>query len=425
MKILVGLFLLFSSGFSTVYSQIGTSPVHVLNGTDRDLSSEDLRMFDSLSTSEGVGIGESAHGVKEYMKMQTRLVKYFVEELGFRQVYVESELFLIRPASKYVSDGTGTIKEAVLSIWNPNLQYVELLEWLKDWNQRNPEDKVAFLGADIYEYPHTTYKILKESLIDSSVFVEEKKSIENFCVGTLSQNLEEWTFLSKKIREGTLTITDRDFSSCMSALGVIKESLLKDKIEWMKKLGQDYYKALLAVQVLRASENYMKRSWVEKNVPAHINFRDETLAENILIQKEQHGKDQKFLWIAHTSHTSKATKKAAWWNYKIGEIQGSGDILNSQIRYSSIGMTGYSITGQDRQYELPTSELSFDLKLHNQGHRLVGIHTMSPFFVNQGSGWVQNENSQRHSIDGIFLTPSDHFDYFIYFDHSIASEPLE
>lgn len=407
-------------------AQTNNSGIHQLNGTDNTLPNDDLKIFDTFSQYEGVGIGESAHGVKEYMKMQTRLIKYFVQDLGFRQIYLESEIFAMIPATEYIRNGTGSVEIAIKSIWNPNLQYVDMLNFLRDWNINHPTDKVELLGTDIYELPYSVYSRLKSKFENSSEFENDLKNIEATCVGTLSTSDSDWAVTAKALKDGTLTITDADFKSCMDSLNNIKTDLLKNPQQWKIFMGiENYYEALLAAQVLRARENYMKQSWIEKKVPVHFNFRDQTLSENILIQRKKYGETQKFLWIAHTSHTSKATSSAAWWNFKLGDFKGAGEFLNSQINYASIGMTGFSITGQDAVFATPTSNLSYDLQLHNLGHNTVAVDTNGAFFANQPSGYFQNENSPNNSINGVFLEPSKHFNSYIYFDQSAATDELK
>ncbi|MBL7715638.1 MAG: erythromycin esterase family protein [Bdellovibrionales bacterium] len=414
--------------FLVPFDSVATDGLYPLTPIEQSMPSDaELAPLDVLATTDILGIGESAHGVRGYMRIQNRLIQYFVEKHGFRQIYLENELFATGPASKYVRDGTGTVKDAVSAMWNANQEYVEIFEWLRKWNQTHPADPVELLGADIYETPYLVHQVLVSQLKPQDAFFKnEIVEIEKSCAGHTVTSDAEWKTLKQNITSGTATITDADFGTCMSSLKSIRQKLQSDP-KLKTELGSDaFYDALLATQVLYARQNHMKRLWVEKNKAAHWNVRDETLAQNILTQREKYGASQKVLWIAHTSHTSQATSKAAWWSYGLGlgQILGTGEFLAKSVNYKSIGTTGFDIEGQNGRFETPSSPLSLDLQLRSSGANTVLVDTRGSFCSFRKKWWVQNENNNLYYPDGVFLTPAEHFDFYIFIDSSLKAAPL-
>jgi erythromycin esterase len=99
-----------------------------------------------------IGLGESAHGVREFYRLKHRLVKFLVEELGFTAIALEASYAGCQPINDYILHGVGD-RAVVLTgqhymAWDTE-EFTALLDWLRAHNEDAAEDrKVAFYGLD-------------------------------------------------------------------------------------------------------------------------------------------------------------------------------------------------------------------------------------------------------------------------------------
>lgn len=111
------------------------------------------RISDTLGTAEVVGMGESTHGTREFVRLRHRLLQHLVTECGVRAVGIEAAFSETLPLSAYVFDGRGDPREALfeISYWVYRVESVlEAVEWLRSFNDgRPPEDRVRLYGIDV------------------------------------------------------------------------------------------------------------------------------------------------------------------------------------------------------------------------------------------------------------------------------------
>jgi erythromycin esterase-like protein len=131
----------------------GASPLPALERVDN----AQLSAFGELiGDARVVGFGESEHGLHEFPEMRNKLFRYLVEEKGFRAIVLESGVLEGRLVERYIQGDTTLTPEQVLSRgfthgMGPWRESLELIEWMKEYNakQKNPKDKVHFLGMDL------------------------------------------------------------------------------------------------------------------------------------------------------------------------------------------------------------------------------------------------------------------------------------
>ena len=117
----------------------------------------DLRDLESIREMVGaarvVGVGESDHGIREFLNLRQRIVEFLVQRMGFTAVALESGL----PESKIVYDYVEGGAEPP-HLWDDGLTWQmsmfsdnrRLIEWMRAYNQ-NPihKRKIHFYGMDI------------------------------------------------------------------------------------------------------------------------------------------------------------------------------------------------------------------------------------------------------------------------------------
>ncbi|MGC0398113.1 erythromycin esterase-like protein [Streptomyces sp. SAI-126] len=129
---------------------------HPLRSTDPKGS---LRDLDALGRMVGgakvVGLGEATHGSRDFFRMKHRVFHQLVEEKGFRTFALELPWSSGVRLDEYVVNGKGDLKDIAREefqgsyrIWN-NQDYRDLIEWMRDYNLRHPNDPVRFMGDDM------------------------------------------------------------------------------------------------------------------------------------------------------------------------------------------------------------------------------------------------------------------------------------
>ncbi|MFH8992108.1 erythromycin esterase family protein [Streptomyces sp. NPDC017940] len=130
------------------------SAAHPLRGTGPGGSTEDLRPLDRMvGGAEVVGLGEATHGTHEFFTMKDRLFRHLVEEKGFRTFALETSWTTGLRFDAYIRGGKGDVRELARrelakGPWYTE-EYIRLLTWMREYNERHPDDPVRFLGNDL------------------------------------------------------------------------------------------------------------------------------------------------------------------------------------------------------------------------------------------------------------------------------------
>lgn len=128
--------------------------VFELDGTSIDQPDDDLEPFAAMvEGAEIVGLGEAVHTSGGFYAAKHRLIRYLVEEKGFRTIAIESPRTWVLETSAYVEQGTGTVEDALHGVFS---LYVgddtrALFEWLRAFNVAHPDDPVRFWGFDVQQ----------------------------------------------------------------------------------------------------------------------------------------------------------------------------------------------------------------------------------------------------------------------------------
>ncbi len=98
-----------------------------------------------------VSLGESTHGTKEFTKLRADMVKELVTNYGFRILVLEGDYIPCFRINEYILSGNGNpealLKDVLLWPWI-NQGFLDLINWMKDYNIDHPKDPVYFYGMD-------------------------------------------------------------------------------------------------------------------------------------------------------------------------------------------------------------------------------------------------------------------------------------
>jgi erythromycin esterase len=98
-----------------------------------------------------VGLARSTHGAHELSTLSHRVLRLLVERLGFRSLALEEDWTTGIPIDEYLRTGSGDPR-ALLDDANRHNQTEELLDvlrWIRAYNEQHPFDLVRFVGLDI------------------------------------------------------------------------------------------------------------------------------------------------------------------------------------------------------------------------------------------------------------------------------------
>jgi erythromycin esterase len=111
-----------------------------------------------------VGLGEATHGTREFFQFKHRMLAYLVKELGFTTFVMEAGVGGIRATNAYVTEGKGSLDDAMrglgFAVWTTE-EVAALLKWLHEHNRTlRPDRRVRVVGVDCQESRVTAAPIL-------------------------------------------------------------------------------------------------------------------------------------------------------------------------------------------------------------------------------------------------------------------------
>lgn len=245
-----------------------------------DSSFNDLSSLNSmLEGKRMVGLGEATHATSEFFVYKHRLIKYLVQEKGFRVFIIEGDFTGSQAMNDYVLNGNGSIRDGFVGmaygIWCRE-EFVSLIEWFKAYNVgKAHKDKVKFYGCDI----------------NNEVFVAKKIQAYLNKSGRLTETLKtgfNWVInheYRKKRSKG-----DTDFREPF--LAELSDAFKSTKDEKCRE-------AMFMVHAKREFEQIFEMSFADHKT--QIALRDKFMAENIewVYEFENH---QKAVYWAHNEH---------------------------------------------------------------------------------------------------------------------------
>ena len=131
--------------------------VSPLSGYDPTVpGNEDLQVLRPLIGDASVAaFGESYHTSAGFYLMKHRVLRFLVEEMGFRAFAIESLWQGAEAANAYVQTCQGTAQQAIrdhINVWQ-STEYADMVQWMCEWNRTHsaPEEKLTLFGFDIQQ----------------------------------------------------------------------------------------------------------------------------------------------------------------------------------------------------------------------------------------------------------------------------------
>ncbi|WP_031485544.1 erythromycin esterase family protein [Streptomyces bicolor] len=144
-----------ASSSTTVVESLDRA-AHPLRTVEPGGDTGDLRPLDRMiGQARVVGLGEATHGSHDFFALKDRVFRHLVEEKGFRTFALEAPWSTGARLNDYVVHGKGDPRRVMREefqrdyLWWNNTDYLRLVEWMRAYNVRHPDDPVRFMADDI------------------------------------------------------------------------------------------------------------------------------------------------------------------------------------------------------------------------------------------------------------------------------------
>ncbi|HYB93817.1 MAG TPA: erythromycin esterase family protein [Vicinamibacterales bacterium] len=116
------------------------------------------RLVERIGSSPVIMLGEASHGTQDFYHLRASITKHLIEHHGLTAIAVEADWPDAYRVNRYVrGQGVDADANAALSgferfpawMWR-NTEVLSFVRWLREWNDRHPNQKVGFYGLDLY-----------------------------------------------------------------------------------------------------------------------------------------------------------------------------------------------------------------------------------------------------------------------------------
>jgi erythromycin esterase-like protein len=414
---------------STTDAVVRLSPIDLESGnlqpSDKELAPLLKRLFDKTDI---LALGENVHDSETITQMIHRLIRYGVEKENVRNLVFEYSFFPAQELNQYLETGDGEITNLVeQAAWVASKDTISMMQWLRAFNQKHPNDKVRISAADIYDFDGMEHSWFLKQIQGSSILSRVEalsKRTSSVCIGH-GLNAKEYDELMDDYRNGTL-VDKLKLNQCLEILDKIADSVLHAQSEITKLRGSKTFLQLkIYVRNLKAQQWQIYNRITYRSDQARTwDYRDQAMADNVLDQWAIGGY-QKTIFIAHTSHVAKSSSQFV---PDSGELTPAGVHLYKQLgsRYKVIGFTGYNTDTAGKEYLKPTSKESLDLTLHNLRYQIGWMNMTKGSKKYDREWWLQAENDTEDAFpNGVWMNPVENYDALIFIDRSPASELID
>ncbi|MFL4908771.1 erythromycin esterase family protein [Streptomyces sp. MMS24-I2-30] len=315
---------------------------HPLRTVEPGGDTGDLRALDRmLGGARVVGLGEATHSSHDFFAFKDRVFRHLVEERGFRTFALEGSWSTGRLLDAYVLRGEGDPRRIMREefqrdyLWWNNTDYLRLIEWMRSYNLRHPDDPVRFLGDDTaWSGPE-----LYDAVTDYAARTHPELTAR---LAALYQGLRPTVATGRYIEE-YLNKPYADRREMADRTGRALALLRR------QRPGADRAAYDLAVQNAAAVDRTARQYAFDFDDPAQVaasmRYRDETMAANVDWWQRHTG--TKVLLSAHDAHVAYEPQDSAHYP----KMQGA--FLRDRLGcgYLSVGLTfdhgAFNATGPD------------------------------------------------------------------------------
>ena len=265
-----------------------------LAGYDPATSNEDLEALrQTIGDAHVVALGESFHTSGGFYLMKHRILRFLVEEMGFRAFAIESNWQGAEKTDQYVQTCAGTARDAIAqdhNVWQSS-EYAGMVQWMCEWNRTHsaPQDKLTFFGFDIQQ-PWFDGEALVSFLSRHGLPATDPRS-------NGLRSCEAAFGLTHPFGEIPADVN----ATCLGSLDAIQEYLETNRARIVGETSEELFAtAMLRVTGLRGWQQSV--FIIKHDFAAGYNARDVVMAEAFHVRRAMKAPDAKTVVWAANSH---------------------------------------------------------------------------------------------------------------------------
>jgi erythromycin esterase len=305
--------------------------IDTLNPTGGIMAAEPFRNI--IGDAGVVCLGESRHDAHEQAVIKNLLIKFMIEELGFRNFILEASLPYSQKINDYIKYGKGNVAEIMAGmpgwfLWDTH-EMQDLIKWMHDYNKtKNDIDKIGFFGIDIVA------PVFGLNQVRGYIKKVDPDYYRNFRESDFAENDFDDEFWPNSMRRYASFSQDRKSDlkdNYLKLMNVFK----KNKSDYINLSSVDEYELMYRYAFCAYKANEMFSC--EKRLDMGL-IRDRAMADNIIWIINNEGGGHKTIVSAHNVHIAKSEFEMTG---EEARIRGMGFMLDQEFgkKMLSIGAT--------------------------------------------------------------------------------------
>jgi protein-L-isoaspartate(D-aspartate) O-methyltransferase len=392
-------------------------------------------MFNRIADRRVVLLGEASHGTSEFYRARARITERLIREHGFNIVAVEADWPDAAHVDRYIRHRPqGGLDEPAFSrfptwMWR-NEEVQGFVEWLHRHNGTIPDahDRVGFYGLDLYNLRSSIAAVLEYlDRVDP-----ETARLARDRYGCLSP----WQRDPTAYGEAAL---GAGFKACEKAVVEMLQELLKNRLSYLKRDGEEWLDVQQNARLIAAAEEYYRTLYYGST--SSWNLRDRHMFETLQAILAARGPKAKAVVWAHNSHigNASATEMGRYGELNIGQL--CRKAFSSDVELVGFGTdrgTVAAASDWDGPVEIkdvrPSLEDSYerlcarteipkfllDLRADRNGALVADLKRQR---LERAIGVIYRPETERQS-HYFHATLPDQFDLWVWFAETTAVKPL-
>jgi erythromycin esterase len=388
--------------------------IYRLDGSDPGLPTADLQPLKQiLGNTPVVALGESVHTSGGYYEMKHRLVRFLVQEMGFRVFAIESPWPGADQAAAYVETCAGSPEDAIrglFGVWQ-SAETRDMVQWMCEWNSshRKAKDRVHFYGFDVQQPDYDGPALLA--------------FLERIGIGAddpIAEGIRQCDSVTHPLV--VAFVPEDKYQQCLAALDAVDARFASDEQAIVGQTSRwDFEWAKISLVGVRAWEGQMyDYQGTGRNISIANQKRDVGMAYVLQTIRRLRYPNQKTIVWAHNAHIGKDTpysnfakNMGAYLRESLGANYAAVALVSSEaeIDWPSVGCGLPAWPGP--------GPFSVETLLRNLG---AGFALVDPSFPGTDQPFLKP--GKLYPLGGGSMVPRDQFNAVVYLGHSRKMSPL-
>jgi erythromycin esterase len=254
-----------------------------------------------------VALGESAHGMHEFLAFRNRLLEFLVQEMGFTAIAVETGFAEAIQVDDYIMGGvadSSTVAQSVF-MWSPQAyrENQELIEWIRRHNANaSTARNIRFYGVDLTGGQNGVFINSRRALGTALSYIEQ---VDSSLAQQFRFRLEP--LLEKFNDKGYPTLASDERKILTAVISDLVSVYERQRATFLAQTSEsDYHKAYRHAVVARQLDAYFQLAPDTTAIVSRVNIRDAAMADNFRWVLEREGPQGRVLVFAHNWHIKKS-----------------------------------------------------------------------------------------------------------------------